>query len=828
MPRKVRSILYAGIYITALLLLVSTSLMLIADGLNQKETEVKKPTSAEQESSNGETLAISDVAPRTTTKPIPTSGQVIHVAPPPVGSDAHLGTSGAPKGTISGALSIAQSGATIAVRGGVYRESLGTVGKRVTIQAYPNEQVWIDGAVHIPANEWVKDGAYWRKDNWNTNLQENCYDAGLISPTSVAHLPDMLFVDGSLLAQVKSLAEMGPLRFYVDNANDKLYTSVNPAQYYTEATKHANALTLIRVAANYDASGSEVHGIGFRRFGSHQKPGAGCPNPAQVLINGSSRTHPMNIKLKDVTFYYGSGAGVSSFTNTGTTIENASFIENGFNGLQVHNTHNFAIRGSLLTKNNRENFLISTLDGGTSAQVAGSKMTTSTNITVATTEFSFNRGSGFWCDLGCDGVTFVRNKSTSNLSTGAFFETNRNITVGSNIFALNNGAGLRIAAENVRVYNNTFYKNQQSLSIYEDGREPGEATFPTTSQITLKNNLFVDATGAGNNEYGQPARMVNIRADHPSDSAKRNPEDVMTYMDYNMYVRSGSAPSRLIGWQGLAAGGAHHYTSLGAFKSAESPYEASSKSADGLAVNSLFTNAGGGDFHLRPGSPAINAGKPLTPVEAFTVGVSANSYVDAGVLSATGFAFTPTDPNAPPVTPPPTPPPVTPPTEPPAPPIATAPEEQLVSISVGSSSSGGNTNKGTGAITIKIPDAVCAASEKIEHEVDGQLVETGCDASIDTSHLSDGEHELTTRITGKDGSVREIKRTIAVSTPSLFKRLTSRSFLQRLALASAITVGGFISLSFLLIKSGQGRWLEHILERIITRVDNLSLRPRLR
>src|SRR4051794_30558614 len=62
------------------------------------------------------------------------------------GSDANPGSLGAPFATIRRALAAAPTGGTIVLRGGVYRESLGTISRRVTIQAYPYEQPWLKGS----------------------------------------------------------------------------------------------------------------------------------------------------------------------------------------------------------------------------------------------------------------------------------------------------------------------------------------------------------------------------------------------------------------------------------------------------------------------------------------------------------------------------------------------------------------------------------------------------------------------------------------------------------------------------------------------------------
>ena len=80
------------------------------------------------------------------------------------GNDANAGTAlTAPFRTIQRAANLAGPGDTVLVRGGTYRESLGTISKKVNLQAYPHEKVWINGAAVLAnlkraGNAWVRTG----------------------------------------------------------------------------------------------------------------------------------------------------------------------------------------------------------------------------------------------------------------------------------------------------------------------------------------------------------------------------------------------------------------------------------------------------------------------------------------------------------------------------------------------------------------------------------------------------------------------------------------------------------------------------------------------
>src|SRR3954453_18548188 len=75
----------------------------------------------------------------------------------PAGADAGTGAAAAPVRTLTRALALTPAGGTIVMRGGVYHESL-TVTKTVTIQNYPGETVWLDGAEEGTGGEAPRPG----------------------------------------------------------------------------------------------------------------------------------------------------------------------------------------------------------------------------------------------------------------------------------------------------------------------------------------------------------------------------------------------------------------------------------------------------------------------------------------------------------------------------------------------------------------------------------------------------------------------------------------------------------------------------------------------
>ncbi len=588
--------------------------------------------------------SIYHTSPRTTQRPVPSTGTVLFVAPD--GDDTNPGTLARPLRSVAGAVQTAPAGATIVVRGGVYREQIGAVAKRLTIQAYPGEQVWLDGAVVIATSEWVPDRGVWRRDGWLTDLQANCYEPKLVAPGTTPQLPDMVFVDGVAQTQVTALDQVRPGTFYVDRARGQLFVGTNPAGRLVEATRYAIAMRLVRWPSS-SAAGTELHGLGFRRYGSHQRPASGCPNPAQVVVNGGDRSYPMNVAIRDSTFFHSAGAGLGIYSAGGTSISNSSFIDNGFNGLQVDKASAMRVQGVELARNNREGFLyLGTADAG---QTAGAKFSATLDLVVSDSVVSGNRGTGLWCDLGCDGVSFVRNRVHGNAKHGLYIEVSRNAVVASNLSYDNGHNGVQVKGEAVKVFNNTLVGNNQNIAVYEDGRvpvgqpyacsgDPGWSTiFPTTKKVSIWNNLSVDATGSHRNEYDLDPSTVTFIATHPCDPVRKDPEQMLDGLDYDLYVRSAGRPAlRLVGWQGSTWGATNAFASLSLFRAAVPSMEVHGGAVDGIDLGQVFVDRARGDFTLVPGSPALARGRPLTSAEAAAIGVSPFVAVDVGALAAPG------------------------------------------------------------------------------------------------------------------------------------------------------------------------------------------------
>ena len=109
----------------------------------------------------------------------------------PSGSDAAAGSAGAPLRSLGAAVARASSGATIVLRKGSYHESVVIPpDKRLTVQGWPGEAVWLDGSVAVSG--WVASGGRWRRDGWTVKFDNSpTYTRGAADSTA----PNWGFVD---------------------------------------------------------------------------------------------------------------------------------------------------------------------------------------------------------------------------------------------------------------------------------------------------------------------------------------------------------------------------------------------------------------------------------------------------------------------------------------------------------------------------------------------------------------------------------------------------------------------------------------------------------
>jgi parallel beta-helix repeat protein len=474
--------------------------------------------------------------PGLTTYAVPSGALVVA----PNGSDAAAGTTGAPLKTLGAAVAKATSGATIVLHGGSYHESVVVPpNKRLTIQGWPSEEVWLDGS--SPVTGWVASGKRWIKGNWSVEFDASptftrgAADStaaywGFVNPNyPMASHPDQIWINGVVQRQVASLDQVGPGTFYHDEAWNQMWLGSDPTG------KEVRASDLVR-ALMVRSAGTVVRGFGVRRY---------APSVPDI---GAVTIEEPNVTVEHMAIVDNSttGLAVGGGTNGNVVLRNLYVARNGMLGIGAMNADNLTVDRVIAEHNNTEHFNQAPVSGGM-------KITRSRGIVVRNSEFTANDGTGLWLDESDYAMTIVGNEMRNNSGHGTSLEISAKAVFANNIVTNNRGFGVKINnTSNVSVWNNTFVGNDRSINLVQDPRLPTSVN----SVGRDKRQPFPDPTMTWLN--GPAVFANNIVANQASGncmicvedySKKRTAAQIGVTVNGNLYNRPSTVkPSWVVVW----------------------------------------------------------------------------------------------------------------------------------------------------------------------------------------------------------------------------------------------------------------------------------------
>ena len=512
------------------------------------------------------------------------------------GSDSNSGSKASPWRTLGKAVGAASSGTTIVVRGGTYRESIKFYGKALTIQPYPYEKVWLKGSNYVSG--WVRDGATWRKDNWNYEFMRGGLSSNFIdSNYPYAAWPDMVFINGSPLRQVGSKSSVSAGEFYVDYNYNKLYIGSDPGGKTVEATARSRALYLDK------AHGSVIRGLGFMHYATHRNQ------------YGAVRASANQLKFENNTFAWNAAAGLTIF-GTDAVVRGNTFLRNGQLGVFGSRAHGLLFEQNRVLYNNQERFK--------NWESGGIKITNGHNMTWRDNVVDNNFETAMWCDVECYNVKIVRNMVRNNSRHGIMYEISAKGMIASNIVARNGWNGIFVLeANDVDIYNNTIVKNKENVRIAEGSRTSSSSTILKKIQdVVVKNNIYSNSS-------------VNDMAFLVVKNGSRSLSDMGVVLNYNGYHRtSSSAPYYLAV---LADGDGHtNYRSVSGIRNGANR-EWQGLGIDNTSTNPFFVDESSGNYHLKSDSVARGRGQALPSSIASAIGVQSGVSVNLGALRWPGY-----------------------------------------------------------------------------------------------------------------------------------------------------------------------------------------------
>lgn len=444
------------------------------------------------------------------------------------GTATGSGTQSAPYGSLAHAISKAPTGATLVLRAGKYHESV-TVPqkKKLVIQSYPGEAVWLDGSSVITG--WQKSGTTWQVTNWKYAFDRRVSFSAGADETSrwtdatnpYAGYPDQVWIAGVAQKQVGALSQMKAGTFFVDTAGKRLVLGSDPTGKTVEASTLQKAMTIA-------GEGSTVRGIGVRRYAT------------TVSQMGAVTAEMPKVTLENVVITQNSAAGLYAWSE-GHTFKNVTLSQNGLMGLGANLAHGLVLTRSVVSGNNAEGFKPAPASGGM-------KITSSNDVMISDNLVEGNTSNGVWFDMSSYNTTIVKNTLRNNGRYSILYEASERAVIADNTIIGARHTGLMIYnAGNIQVWNNTFNNNQRSIWFMQDERRQSNASLVSkipwvVSAVTVKNNVISYGTG------GCPILSQDT-------TLRWSGKHFGITMDSNLYHRlNSSSPSNFICWANGSAG----------------------------------------------------------------------------------------------------------------------------------------------------------------------------------------------------------------------------------------------------------------------------------
>ncbi|WP_314093813.1 right-handed parallel beta-helix repeat-containing protein [Microbacterium foliorum] len=468
----------------------------------------------------------------TTTYPVPAGALFVS----PSGKSAGTGTSAAPFASVQAAVDRAASGATLVLRAGSYAESVVVPsGKKITIQSYPGEAVWFDGATTL--KNWQSSGGRWFSADWKYDFDSTpSFTRGESDGTAagwkwlnpaypMAAHPEQVWIDGVAQAEVASLAALKAGTFFTDVAADRLYLGSDP----TGRTVRTSTLTK---ALSLRGEGAVVRGIGVRNYAT------------SVWMMGAVTVEAPRATLENVVIYDTATTGL--FVGAANaTIRDVTLARNGLMGLGANYADALVVDDLLSLENNAEHFNTAPVSGGV-------KITKSRGVTVTDSAMLRNDGPGLWLDQSVYDVRIAGSDFVENRGAGAFLELSNKIDFVNNLVLRNVGNGVKINNTGaVNLWNNTIIGGDRAVNIVQDSRSSTDAAVPGHNS----RRPFPDATmpwlirdiSIGNNVIGESSGNCTVCIEDYTH--RYTPAELRISSDGNVIQRnSASAPTWFVVW----------------------------------------------------------------------------------------------------------------------------------------------------------------------------------------------------------------------------------------------------------------------------------------
>jgi parallel beta-helix repeat protein len=387
---------------------------------------------------------------------------------------------------------------------------------------------------------------------------------------------------------------------YVDRGNSHCTdsgtgTQAAPFCTITGAAKKSTPGATVQVAA-----GTYPENVSITKSGTSGNPIVFTPAPgASVAVSG------------------GNGVGINLATVSWVVVQGFTVTKTPGYGINVTNSSNVTIAGNHVSLAGQpvsgQNKTGIRLSGTTDSLVSG-------NTSDHNSDYGIMLTSGCTRDEVRGNLTFNNSKVYERATAGIRLYQSPGNTVDRNISHDNQDSGIESypGSNNTLIYDNVVYNNG----------DHGIDDLTTTGQRIISNTAYHNVTAGINVEGGSTGATVenNISVDNGIKSPRTHSDiriehgsTAGTTVDYDLVYLT--VPDTVMIWDSVS------YSSLAAFQNA------SGQESHGIYADPRWFNAAGGDFRLRPGSPAIDSANSGVSGEPDTDVLGAPRFDDPGTAN---------------------------------------------------------------------------------------------------------------------------------------------------------------------------------------------------
>jgi hypothetical protein len=418
------------------------------------------------------------------------------------GSDSNPGTQSKPFKTIGKAASEADTnnhsniGTLVTINPGTYRETLNFNHEKsdtsmpVTFQAATTGTVIISGSeVYTGWSQYSGNSSIY-DTTWSHHWGECANASGCPSAADIVLRREMVAVNGSVMTQVMSLAQMVKGTFFVDESGGLIYVWPPSGTNMGSATVEvATQPTLVNI---WEKSNLVFRGLTFQYANS-------CRANAAVEVTGSSS----NILFDSDTFQWNNGQGIAiQNPTTYFTVENTQFLHNGDAGIQASQTKYGLYQSDTVSYSNwrgAQGAYYACNTGG--LHYFNAHTDTLTDVTT-----SFNEGYGLHWDTDHKNITTTGLNAAANLLSGLFSENNQGPITIDQAYVCNQTSPLSLGGLDLRNSKEVSLTNSVLMNNYATqilfGGDAGGKTITDWESGNSINVINKDFTNTGNTIQG--------------------------------------------------------------------------------------------------------------------------------------------------------------------------------------------------------------------------------------------------------------------------------------------------------------------------------------